>query len=228
MWSMVRLAMDEGRAGAAEALDELCRIYQRPVLAYIHRAGYAPGEAEDLKQEFFAGLLSRRSMAGAEATGSPLRAFLLTKLKSFLIDRHRYATARKRGGGRVVPLSDIDEEQRRMAEPVDRVTPDIAFQRQWMQTMAEGAMRRLHDEYSTSGQQELFRHISPFITNSSEETISSLSLRLGRPEGTLKSDIFRLRTKCQQLIREQVAATLENPTQENINAELKELMGCRQ
>jgi hypothetical protein len=81
--------------------------------------------------------------------------------------------------------------------------------------------------FSERGQTELFAAISPFITNSSELSLAELSLRLGRPEGTLKSDISRLRAKCQQMIRDQVAATLDDPTPENITAELKELMGYR-
>jgi uncharacterized small protein (DUF1192 family) len=59
------------------------------------------------------------------------------------------------------------------------------------------------------------------------QSLAELSQRLGRPEGTLKSDISRLRAKCQQMIRDQVAATLDDPTPDNITADLKELMGYR-
>ena len=44
---------------------------------------------------------------------------------------------------------------------------------------------------------------------------------------TLTSDISRLRLRCQNLIREQIAATLDDPTPENITAELRELMSAR-
>ncbi len=227
MWSMVRLAVAEGRPGADQALNELCGLYQRPILVYILRNGYSPVEAEDLKQAFFFHLLSHNALAGAENTRVKLRAFLITKLQSFLIDQHRRDMAQKRGGGKVIALGDMSEEQRHLAEPVDHLTPDLAFQRQWLQTLAEEAMRHLREDYAARGQADLFAAISPFISNNAERSLADLSVQLGRPVGTLKNDIFRLRAKCQQLIREQIATTLEEPTPDNIDAELKELMGYR-
>ena len=227
MWSMVRLAVAEGKPGADAALNELCLIYERPILAFIVRTGCSPENARDLKQAFFEHLLSKNALAGAEPERVKLRAFLITKLQSFLIDQHRHGTAQKRGGGKVMSLGDLSEEQQHLVEPVNLVTPYIEYQRQWMETLARVAIDQLKADYKQRGQTELFAAISPFITNSSELSLAELSLRLGRPEGTLKSDISRLRAKCQQMIRDQVAATLDDPTPENITAELKELMGYR-
>jgi RNA polymerase sigma-70 factor (ECF subfamily) len=226
-WSMVRLAVAEGRPGADQALDQLCRQYERPILAYILRSGCPPDAAEDLKQAFFVQLLAKNTFADAEGTRVRLRAFLITKLQGFLIDRHRHDMALKRGGGKVIRLGDMDEAQQMLVEPVDLVTPLIAFQRQWMETLAGHAMTQLRADFVARGQVGLYDAIAPFITHSSEESIAALSARLGRPEGTLKSDISRLRTRCQELIRSQIAATLDDPTPANIDAELKELMGCR-
>ena len=57
----------------------------------------------------------------------------------------------------------------------------------------------------------MFAVWAPFITNSSEQSIDTLSQRLGRPEGTLTGQISRLPAKCQQLIRSQIADTLDDP-----------------
>jgi RNA polymerase sigma-70 factor (ECF subfamily) len=227
LWSLVRLAVAEGRPGADGALNELCRVYERPILTFIRRHCATQEAAEDLKQSFFEHLLSRNALAGAEQARVKLRAYLITKLQTFLIDQHRHATAQKRGAGNVVNLADLSEEQQHLAEPVDHVTPYVEYQRQWMQTLASRALEQLRAEYDARGSSELFSAISPFITRSSDDSLAVLSARLGRPEGTLKSDISRLRSKCQQLIREQVAATLDDPTPDNITAELKELMGYR-
>ncbi len=227
MWSRVRLAVAEGKPGADQALNDLCKAYQTPILAYIIRDGCAPDEAEDLKQAFFEHLLSRNAFADAETTRVKLRAFLVTKLQSFLVDKHRHATAQKRGAGHVVPLSTISEEQRHLAEPVDHVTPFVVYQRLWMETLIGAAMKRLLAEYSRGGQDAYFAAISPFITSSSGHSIATLSERFGRPPGTVKSDISRLRAKCQKLIRDQIAATLMDPTPDNIDTELKDLMGYR-
>ncbi len=225
MWSLVRLAVAEGREGADRALNELCRVYEKPILIYILREGYAPDVAADLKQAFFEQLLEKNALANAETTRVKLRSFLITKLQGFLIDQHRREVAQKRGGGNVVRLGDLSEEQQHLAQAVDLVTPLVAFQRQWMETLAITAMEQLRAEYSRKGEGELFGCISPFITNSSDSSIATLSLQLGRAEGTLKSDISRLRAKCQSLIRQRVAETLDDPSPQNIDEELKELMG---
>ena len=227
LWSMVRLAVAEGKAGADRALDDLCRSYEKPIFIYILRSGHSPESAQDLKQAFFEHLLAKKSFADAESTKVKLRAFLITKLQSFLIDRHRHDMAQKRGGGKVANMADLSETQAIMAEPVDQMTPIVAFQRQWMETLAATAMEQLRADYAARGQADLHAAIAPFITSSSEESLAALSVRLSRPEGTLKSDISRLRAKCQALIRDQIATTLDDPTPANIDAELKELMGAR-
>lgn len=224
-WSMVRLAVAEGRPGADQALDQLFRIYERPVLVCILRRGYAPDAAGDLKQAFFEHLLSKNSLAAAEGTRVKLRAFLITKLQAFLIDQYRKETAQKRGAGSVDRMADLSADQADMAQPVDWTTPVTAFQRQWMETLAAEAMRRLRDSYTAGGNGILFDCLAPFITQSSDESLMEVSDRLGRPVGTLKSDISRMRAKCQQLIREQIADTLDDPTPEAISAELRDLMG---
>lgn len=227
MWSMVRLAVAEKEPGADQALNHLCRIYEKPVLAYIVRKGHTPQEAEDLKQSFFLDLLQDNALADAEATRVKLRAFLLTRLQSFLIDQYRRGSAQKRGGGQVVAMGDLSEEQQVLAEPVDRVTPDLAYQRQWLQTVFTTAMQMLQADYAARGQDQLFRAIAPFIDPRSHPDIKALAAALSKPEGTVKSDVSRLRTAWREIIRDQIAATLEEPTPASIDAELKELMGYR-
>jgi DNA-directed RNA polymerase specialized sigma24 family protein len=227
LWSMVRLAVAEGKAGADKALDDLCRTYEKPILIYILRSGHSPEAAQDLKQAFFEHLLAKNAFADAESTKVKLRAFLITKLQSFLIDRHRHAAAAKRGAGRVANMADLSETQALRAEPVDEMTPIIAFQRQWMDTLATNAMQALRADYTQRGHSDLFTALAPFITGKSETSLATLAAQLGRPEGTLKSDISRLRAKCQNLIRDQIATTLDDPTPENITAELREIMGTR-
>jgi len=227
LWSMVRLAVAEGKAGADKALDDLCRVYEKPIFIYILRAGHSPQAAQDLKQAFFEQLLTKNALADAEATRVKLRAFLITKLQGFLIDRHRHDSAAKRGGGNVANMADLSETQALRAEPIDPLTPIIAFQRQWMETLATNAMQALRADYTQRGQSDLFSALAPFLTGRSDQTLAALATQLSRPEGTLKSDISRLRAKCQKLIRDQIAATLDDPTPENITAELREIMGAR-
>ncbi|MCX6847719.1 MAG: RNA polymerase subunit sigma-24 [Verrucomicrobia bacterium] len=224
---MVRLAVAEGQPGADQALNDLCRLYQKPIMIYILRSGHAPDSAEELKQAFFEHLLEKNALATAEGTRVKLRAFLITKLQGFLIDRHRHDKAQKRGGGKVARMADLSESQAHMAEPVDNFTPIVAFQRQWMKTLVANAIQELRADYTQRGLGDLFKALAPFITDSGGGSLADLSARLSRPEGTLKSDISRLRAKWQNLIRDQVATTLDDPTPSSIDAELQELMAAR-
>lgn len=226
-WSLVRLAFAEDRPGADQALNDLCATYQRPILTYILRHGYKPDAAEELRAAFFHHLLSKNAIASAESTGVRLRAFLFQKLESFLIDQHRHANAQKRGAGKVIAAEDLSEEHRHLTEPVDGLTPFIAAQRQWLETIITSAMTRLREDQESKGNTSLFQALAPFITSSNEQTLAMIAEKFGRPVNTLKSDISRLRAKCQKLIRDQIAATLEDDSEASIDAELKELMGYR-
>ena len=227
LWTLVRLAVAEGRPGADRALNDLCQVYEKPILAYIIRDGHAPDVAQDLKQAFFEHLLAKNALADAETTRVKLRAFLITKLQAFLVDRYRHGMAQKRGNGQVVAMSSISEGQRSLAEPVDHVTPFVVYQRLWLETVMAAAMEQLRTEYTERGLGDYFGAISPFISSNNEKSIAALAEAFQKPAGTVKSDISRLRAKCQKSIRDQVAATLADPTPNNIEAELKELMGYR-
>lgn len=227
MWSMVRLAVADGQPGADKALNDLCKLYEGPILAFILRKGHAPDTAEDLKQSFFEHLLEKNALSEVACLKLKLRAFLITKLQGFLIDRHRHDTAQKRGWGQVVRMADLSETQALLTESVEDLTPVVAFHRQWLETIAANAMRELHIDYTHRGLSSLFVALAPFITGAGETSLAELSQVLKRPEGTLKSDISRLRAKCQALIRNQIAATLDDPTPEKIAAELRELMASR-
>jgi RNA polymerase sigma-70 factor (ECF subfamily) len=226
---MVRLAIAERQPGADIAFNQLCRGYRQPIQAYIIRHGHSPQEAEDLTQGFFHALIAGNAFANAEAeaTRVKLRAFLLTKLQSFLVDQYRHGKAQKRGGGKVISVGDLSEEQQQLAEPVDHMTPDIAYQRQWLQTVFSTAMHQLRGDYLARSQGFLFDAIAPYIDPRSQPDIHALAATLNKPEGTIKSDVSRLRSRWRDIIRDQIAATLDQPTPQSVETELKELMGYR-
>src|SRR3546814_18894949 len=78
-WSLVAgTRTDSGQA--RRALDELCRLYRPPVLAYLYRHGHAPAEAEALAPAFFASLLLYHPLAQADPGRGRFPVFLLTAL----------------------------------------------------------------------------------------------------------------------------------------------------
>jgi RNA polymerase sigma-70 factor (ECF subfamily) len=84
-WSVVLAAGAETDARAQAALAELCRIYWRPIYAYIRRKGYA---VHDLTQSFFQHLLEDETLRRASRDKGRFRSFLLGALKLCLADEH--------------------------------------------------------------------------------------------------------------------------------------------
>src|SRR6202047_2176942 len=116
-WSVVLAAQGESEI-AREALEKLCRTYWWPLYGFVRRLGYAPEEAQDLTQGFFARLLERRDLDSVRREKGRLRSYLLTSLKNFVANAHRSANAIKRGQGRApVALEELLSRERAELEP---------------------------------------------------------------------------------------------------------------
>jgi DNA-directed RNA polymerase specialized sigma24 family protein len=99
-WSLVLSAAksQSGEEKARNALDELCRIYWRPVFSFICRRGFSTEDAQDLTQEFFVKILERDWLEHADRNRGRFRSLLLTSLQNFLVNAAERSHTRKRGG----------------------------------------------------------------------------------------------------------------------------------
>lgn len=227
-WSMVRRAVDEQSTGSRAALEQLCQNCWYPIYAFIRRSGKSAEDAEDLCQGFFQRVLSARLFAAADPEKGKLRTFLLTCLKRYMADEHDRALAGKRGSGKVVEFSALSAEEQYLAEPVDTATPDRLYQRQWALQIIASSMHSVKAAYHNEGKGDLFTALSPFLgfSQSTEPNYQTTADQLGLNLNTLKSHIRRLRERWKDEVMAQVAATLDDPTPEEIKAELRELTGC--
>ena len=127
-WSLVLRASNRRDPAAAAALDELCGAYWYPLYCFARRRGLLPPDAEDATQGFFARILEKETLAGADPERGRLRTFLLTAFQRHLVnfDAHRFAEKR---GGRAATLSFDDAEHRYGAEPADANSPEKIFER---------------------------------------------------------------------------------------------------
>lgn len=227
-WTVVRRAVGSDDVAAGQALATLCEGYWYPIYAFIRRFGKSPHDAEDLTQGFFARLLEKDMLATADPVQGKLRTFLLSCARHFLADEHDRASALKRGAALLISFDAVQAEERYAIEPLDNMTPDRLFQRRWALALLERTLEMLAAEYAAEGKGELFAVLRPFLgfgkgaTKSYEELVAELGL----PIGTLKNHVFRMRERWRKLLIDQVAATLDEPTEDEIRAELSELIGC--
>ena len=227
-WSVVRRATGSDPAAARAALAILCEEYWYPIYAFIRRTGKNPQDAEDLTQGFFARFLEKETLAIADPAKGKMRTFLLLCASRYLADEHDRATAQKRGAAILVSFDAATAEERYAAEPVDDLSPDRLFQRRWAMTVLDQSFDLLAEEFSGEGKVETFTALRPFLGFGPEpgKQYEEVSAQLCTPVGTLKIQVFRLRQRWKDLIFEQVATTLDEPTPEEIRAELSELLGC--
>ena len=196
---------------AARALDELCRIYRPPVLAYVRRHSRGESEAEDLTQAFFEQLLRLRTHVAADPQRGRFRVFLLVALKRFLMNQSAFAHAAKRGGGQAALSLDTEDGG---DAPADPDTPDAAFERAWASVVVREAGLRLQAEADAAGKLDLFRALRAFLLESPDpDEYAQVAERLGLRRNTLAVAIHRLRQRLRELVREELADTVTEPGQ---------------
>lgn len=223
-WSVVLAAGDASSPEAAAALEELCHGYWFPLYAYARRSGQDVPAAEDLTQEFFARLLQKDYLRVVDRRRGRFRWFLLTAFKCFLANEWDRERALKRGGGqRSIPLDGLTAEQRYQLEPADRHSADLLFERRWAMTLLESARARLQAEFTNAGKIDRFNLLEGSLPGERVElTYAELGAKLGMSEGAVKTEVHRMKRRYAELMREEVARTVADPAE--IDLELRHLI----
>src|SRR5436189_6445571 len=166
-WSIVLSCTDSDgdEQKAHAALAELCKIYWRPVFAFICRQGQSVPDAQDLTQEFFGKVIKGRLIQSADRNRGRFRSLLLTALQRFLHDEGDKRHARKRGGDlRFVSWDDwMTEAPSHLLIPEnesDTWSPERIFDVRWAATVVERSLRRLDDEWEKNGRRRDFDLLS--------------------------------------------------------------------
>lgn len=212
-------------AQAADALEQLCRMYWYPVYAFVRRQGHESHDAEDLTQEFFARFLAKEYFGRADPMLGRFRSFLLACVKKFLSEQRRQARRLKRGGRQTIISWDSQTaEERYRSEPADPVTPEKVYDRRWALTLLETVLARLAHEQLAIGKERVFTQLKDYLWGETRQTgYAEMAARLGMTEGAVKVTVHRLRRRLRDLLRQEVAHTVA--TGEEIDEELRHLIG---
>jgi RNA polymerase sigma factor (sigma-70 family) len=225
-WSVVIQAGQEYSPQSAAALENLCQAYWYPIYAYVRRRGHPVEDSQDLTQEFFARLLDHKYLRLADRNRGRFRTFLLTSLKHFLINDWCKAKREKRGGGRQIISLDAEETETRFrAEPADDRSPDKAFERRWAMVLLDRVLDQLQAEFAAARRRQLFEELKPYLTGEeNESSYIEIGQRLGMTEANLKVTVHRLRRRYRELLRAEIARTVEDPA--GIDEEMRNLFAA--
>jgi len=223
-WSMVVSAGDVFTEQAAVALERLCQTYWSPLYAYVRRRGHDADSARDLTQGFFAQLIEKRRLTQADRERGRFRTFLLSAMQNFLRNELDRAQALKRGGGlEVISLDQQGAEEQVLHAAAKSLTPERLFEKRWASRLIELVLERLRTEFVADGQADLFDRLEPHLWGDATSVpYAQLADEMNLSLSALKSTAHRLRQRCRELLREEIAHTVA--TVADIDAEIRHLM----
>ena len=222
-WSVVAQSALTDVPEAANALAQLCEMYWPPIYSFIRRRGYAPTDAQDLTQSFFAFFLRTKAYARTDPLHGKFRSFLLASVKNFLSDNWDRDQAIKRG--RDYQFVSLDQETAEAfydAASAPDSTAERLFELRWAKTVTTGALNSLRKELQAEGKLKVFEQLKTFLAGGSVlPSYDDASARTGLPRATVKTHVHRLRQHYREIVRREIARTVSAPHE--IDEELRYL-----
>ncbi len=208
-WSLVLAAQHAGDATRAhKAMSVLCRDYWYPLYAFVRRRGHAPHDAQDLTQAFFSDLLERNPTVADPSRGK-FRSYLLGALKHFLANDWNRQQTQKRGGGQMIVEWDaLDAESRYALEPLEQNDADTLYDKRWAMELLDRAMKRLRGEFTAKKDESTFDVLKGTLSGA-EVSREETAKKLGMSEGALKVAVHRLRQRYREVLRAEIAETVD-------------------
>jgi len=183
-WTVVQAA----RAGDDAAIRDLVLKYRPAVLGYLRSRGLGE-EAEDVAQEALFSLVSRALLKADPAAGR-FRALVFAIARNLLAKFHERRSAKKRGGGKVQLLGEIE---------VADTEPDEDFDREWLAQLVQKALGRLAEEHAN-----YFEALRRFMLD--EQPQAEIAKELGVSTGVVKKHVFRGKRKLVGYLKSEVWA----------------------
>ena len=220
-WTQVLAARGES-AVARDALRDLCEAYYGPVEAFVRRYRAGHDDARDLTHEFFARLLEGNSLKGVDRTRGRFRTYLLGAVKHFLSDQKDRTLAEKRGSGKsprsLQASPGHHRSERQEQTPLDVADPhgfppDAFFDRQWALAIVEKALSVLEAESQGRGELQRFEVLRRWLLPSENDGAMAVEAArsLDLSDGAFKVAVHRLRKRFRQLVKEQIASSVDGP-----------------
>lgn len=203
LWSMVLHAGMEENTSHKKELESLLEIYWKPVYCYmkaIRRQGSE--DAKDLTQGFFTRLLEKGTLGNLSPDKGTFRGFLKEAIRNFLIDAHRFESARTPRKGVFLTLEEFrDTEQTREGE----IDPQSVFDREWDQTVLENALEELKTAMSNDETFTVFElYCLPDKKSEGKQTYADIAKIMGISEVGIRKRLARCRRTLREIMKSRI------------------------
>jgi hypothetical protein len=134
--------------------------------------------------------------------------------------------AQKRGGGQELFALDAEEGERRyVGEPEAVKAPEALYDRAWAMAVLDTAMDELGEAEKAAGKGRQFEVLVCFLSPEGvvESSYEAAAKELGLKVEAVRKAVSRLREKFRDCLRRQIASTLQDPTEAQVDEELTAL-----
>lgn len=222
VWEVVRQAGTRSEAERRKGLEELARLYWKPVYSYFRLSWPRPNEdCKDLVQAFFLWLFEGDALAKVDPARGRFRAFLKSLLKHFVQHHDETMGRLKRGGG--VALLTLDDRIP-VADPRFN-DPDQAFDRAWRESVLQRAFEAVRARLESKGKAVPMNVFEAYdlVPAQDRPTYRDLAARFGVKETDVHNYLDLVREEMRGQIREEFTRSSSSP--EDIEHEWTEFLG---
>lgn len=193
IWSVVERA----KRGDDQAIDQLVRAYQKPVLQFIRRQGFGEHDAEDISQEVFLRIARHGILQKVLQSGGKFRSLVIGVTKNVMLERRRADGTLKRGGNVETKPLPTDSQC-----GIPQEADDETFDQFWMLHLVNRAFELLQRE-SILKKTHYYDAVKRFILDG--EDYATISQQTQVPLTNLKNLIRRGKQKLLDYVRQEIA-----------------------
>ena len=93
-------------------------------------------------------------------------------------------------------------------------SPEKIFERRWAMTVLDQVLVHLRHEFEQAGKAQQFEALKIFLSGDKPSaSYAELATKLQTTEAALKMAVQRMRRRCNELLREEIAQTVASPDQ---------------
>jgi len=213
-WSVVLSAGRKSSPNSEKALSELCTAYWFPLYAFVRKRVNQKEEAENLTQAFFEKFLKKNYLGQLSPDQGKFRAYMLAALKNFLANEWDRKKRLKRGGSKpTLPMDWQAADSRYRSDRCEVQSPEKLFDREWALALLEKVILSLQNEYDQTNRSLFFKLAKPFLSPAGHtDTYATVAKEMKMDEGAVRVAVHRMRKRYRELLREEIAQTLTDPT----------------